>query len=62
MTSFLGSWFLAWLLGGGLILAVVLYALFFSKKPLVPLAFAALFNLFSKRKSPRLAQGSYSAA
>jgi len=45
MVAFLGSWFLAWLLGGGLILAVVLYILFFKKNSLMSLVFKALSNV-----------------
>jgi hypothetical protein len=45
MVAFIGSWFLAWLLGGGLILAVILYFVFFSKKSLLSLALKALSNM-----------------
>jgi hypothetical protein len=47
MLAFFGSWFIAYLLGGGLILAVILYFVFFRKHSLLSMAIAGLRKLGS---------------
>jgi hypothetical protein len=47
MVAFIGSWVIAWLLGGGLILAVILYFLFFKKNALATLAMRAVVKAFT---------------
>jgi len=47
MYAFLGSWFLAWLLGGGLILGVILYFVFFKKNSLATMAVRACAKAFT---------------
>ena len=52
MVAFIGSWFIAWLLGGGLILAVILYFVFFKKNSLASMvshSLQAFSNTISRK-------------
>ncbi len=58
MTAFLGSWFIAWLLGGGLILAVILYFVFFKKNSLMIQAMRGISNIgLDQRTRSKVAYG-----